>query len=80
MPNLLNSPSATPKPAIHAHWNDLLSPDAWRRFGDTLWHIALIVLIYALLRALLRRLIHRGLEPILLRGGEKLDAGQTALA
>ena len=83
MPNLPNMPlSTTPATARaiphHVDWNDLFSPGAWRRFGDTLWHIALLLVIYFLLRALLRRLIDRGLEPALERGGEKMDSGQAA--
>ena len=62
----------------HVDWNDLFSPSAWRRFGDTLWHIALILLIYVFLRLLLRRLVDRCLKPILTRGGEKMDPGQAA--
>ncbi|MBV9850529.1 MAG: mechanosensitive ion channel family protein [Armatimonadetes bacterium] len=83
MPNLpsipsppATAPSGTSSP--HIHWDDLFSPEAWRRFGDTLWHIALLLLIYVLLRGVLRRLIDRGLEPVLARSGEKMDHGQAA--
>ena len=84
MPNLPNVPlPATPPttartPSRHLDWNDLFSRDAWRHLGDLLWHIALILLIYVLLRLLLRRLVDRGLAPILSRGGEKMDPGQAA--
>ena len=70
--------SPPPPPPPHVHWDDVFSPDFWRRFGDTVWHITLILLIYALLRGLLRRLVRRGLEPVLLRGGQKMDPGQAA--
>ena len=84
MPNLSNAPLSTAPTAPpqatprHVHWNDLLSPTSWRHFGDTLGHVALVLLIYFLLRTLLRRLIDRGLEPVLARGGEKMDPGQAA--
>ena len=56
----------------------MFSPDFWRRFGDTVWHIVLILLIYVFLRAGLRRLIRRGLEPVLLHGSQRMDPGQAA--
>ena len=67
-----------PHHSAPVHWDDVFSPDFWRRFGDTVWRVVLILLLYVFLRATLRRLIRRGLEPVLLRGGPKMDPGQAA--